>query len=86
MVKGKKKEFKVLSDDRLNPQLKEEIQGLRGLMWQSMPNIKSKRFMMSQCPDRPAVIIRDTLTGKTSTEIGLCDLHGAIQVINELML
>lgn len=86
MVKGKKKGFKVTTDERLNPRLKEEVQSLRGLMWQSLPQIKSKRFMMSQCPDRPAVIIRDTLTGKTSTEIGLCDLHGAIQVINELMI
>lgn len=68
----------------MNPELKAEIQGVRGLIWSNMPKIRNKRFEMAPHPDLPAVYIQDTKTGKITEHIGLCNLHGAIQILNEL--
>jgi hypothetical protein len=75
------KGFKVKKDNSMNPELKKEIQGLRGLIWNNMPALHS-RFEMAQHPERPAVYIQDTKTGRISEPIGLCDLRGAIEALN----
>lgn len=82
----KQKSFKVTPGEKLNPKLKKEIQDLRGLIWERIPQINNPRFEMTQCKDRPAVIILDVKTGIMSEPISLCDLRGAVQIINELKL
>jgi hypothetical protein len=55
---------KIKSDERLNPQLKEEVQTLRGVI-----NIGqgSNRFTTARSEDTPGVIITDLHTGRTTT-------------------
>ena len=80
----KMKKFKISTDKNLNPELKKDVQSLRGMIFSNMPNVENDRFQMSSCIDRPAVIILDTVTGKITNPISLCNLRGAIQVLNDL--
>lgn len=75
------KGFKVSSDEKMNPELKKDIQGLRGLLWANIPKI-NPRFEIAQHPDRPEIYFQDTETGRISEPIGLCDSHGAIEALN----
>lgn len=77
------KKFNVTSDNKFNPQLKEEIQGLRGLMFNALPKL-NKRFEAAQCPDAPQLVFLDLETGKTSEAIGLCNCRGFIEALNWL--
>lgn len=81
-----KKKFHLRTDEKMNPQLKQEVQGVRDIIWNAMPQIEADHFVISQCLDRPAVLIMDTRTQRVSNPIGLCNLRGAIQIINELKL
>lgn len=75
--------FEVSTDTRMNPALREEITGLRGGMLAAMrastPGTPA-RFTEAQHPDRPAIVITDTVTGAAVT-VGLCDYRGARQVL-----
>ena len=56
------------SDKDLNPQLKEQVQGLRGgIVAQAHNRPIPDRFICEGHPDRPAVIITDSETGKQVT-------------------
>lgn len=78
------KKFKIHSDNELNPQLKEKVQSMRGLIFSNAPKILNPRFKMASCYDRPCVIIMDIESGKITKPIALCHMHGAIQVLNDL--
>lgn len=75
------KGFKVKADDKLNPELKKEIQGVRGLIWGNLPEI-NPRFELAQDPNGPRIYIQDTETGSISPAIGLCNIRGAIEALN----
>lgn len=82
MKKKQKPEFKVTDDNHMNPELKKEIQDLRGLMWSNTPKITNQRFVISQDAEKPAIHIMDTETKKIS-RISLCDYWGAVKVLND---
>jgi hypothetical protein len=75
------KQFKVSADEKLNPELKKDIQGLRGLMFGGLPKL-NPRFQYATHPDRPCLIFQDTETGNISNPIGLCDSRGFIDALN----
>jgi hypothetical protein len=72
----------IKSDDDCNPQLKEELGGLRGAMVGAANKIPMpERFVAVPAEDSPSMIITDTETGRTLT-VGLCDYHGARHALN----
>jgi hypothetical protein len=75
------KDFKVSTDDAMNPELKADIQGLRGLMFNNLPDL-NPRFVYATHPNRPCLIFHDTETDLISEPIGLCDSHGFIKALN----
>lgn len=65
------------TDKHLNPRLADEVAGVRGALSQAAERVPiPRRFEVVDHPDRPAVIIVDTVTGR-SVEMGLCDYYGA---------
>lgn len=61
------KKHVISSDKRLNPQLKEEVSSLRGnISEQAEKNELPSRFVVEPHDDLPKMIIKDTITGKTS--------------------
>lgn len=60
--------MKITTDAGLNPKLANEVQGLRGMMLgAATKNPLPDRFVVEPHASRPAMIITDTVTGKTST-------------------
>lgn len=58
----------VSTDARMNPELKEEVQGLRGsMLGQAEKHEIPERFTVVPHPDRPALIITDSTTGRSTT-------------------
>lgn len=69
-------------DEKMNPELRAEVQGLRGsIVTQAEKTPLPSRFTSEPDPGRPAMIITDTASGR-STSVGLCDYFGAIQVLS----
>ena len=75
--------MKITSDEQLNPQLKEEIQSLRGGIAAQIYKKVPSGLQVESCPDQPAMKL--TYNGR-STIVGLCDCHGAMQVMRDLVL
>ena len=66
------------SDNQMNPQLREQVQGLRGVIANNAhKNPIPERFTCEPLPDRPAVIITDSQTGNKT----VCQLfaYGAVR-------
>jgi hypothetical protein len=69
--------MKISTDEKLNPRLRGHVQTLRGSMVEALnKNPLPQRFTQTEHPDQPAVIIKDSVTGRELT-VGLCDAHGA---------
>jgi len=73
--------FDLKTDDTMNPALKAEVQGLRGLMWGNAPIILNPRFQIARDQYTPTIHIRDAYTG-LEVSVGLCDYWGAVNVLN----
>ena len=71
---------KIKSDNKLNNELKDEVQTLRGMINTGEP---SERFGRTYHPDLPKMIVLDRETGK-SVEVSLCDASGVMKALSEL--
>ncbi len=55
----------IKSDNRLNPQLRAEVQGLRGAITSQAESVQlPRRFVATPSTLKPEIAIRDTVTGK----------------------
>lgn len=62
------KKHAVRSDARLNPALREDLQGVRSLLHEAAEQQPLPlRFTTENDPNRPAVIITDKTTGRQTT-------------------
>ena len=58
----------ISTDDRLNPQLAQQLSSLRGgLIETAEIQVMPERFTASPHPDRPAMILIDTVMGNSAT-------------------
>lgn len=76
--------MKISNDERLNPVLKDQVQGLRGAMVdQAEKNQLPERFTVKQHKDLPRMIIEDQETGR-STEVPLFAYGEVRRTLSEL--
>jgi hypothetical protein len=69
-----------MSDERMNPALRAEVQDLRASMAAAAERRAPLPGRFTTTPDGNRVTITDTVTGR-STSVGLCDYGGARQVL-----
>ena len=77
----KKRKFEVLADEGKSPEIKEQIQEVRGMI--NIGHIPGERFIMTRGLVYPTIIFTDTKTGR-STEIGLYAASQVAKAIREL--
>lgn len=76
--------MKIERDDEMNPRLRAEVQGLRGDMLGAAERVLLPgRFEVTPSPDVPALVIRDTTTGRTA-EVPLYAYRAARQALSDL--
>jgi hypothetical protein len=76
--------MKLTEDASMNSRLASEVQGLRGSMADAAESVQiPARFTANAHPDRPAMVITDAQTGR-STTVSLCDYRGVREVLAEL--
>ena len=74
------KVMEIKTDNKLNPQLKREVQTLRGMI---NTGVNSERFKKAPCKDKPGYIVTDTQTGK-QVMVPLFALSDVMNVLNAL--
>lgn len=74
------KVMEIETDNKLNPQLKREVQTLRGMI---NTGVNSERFKKDACKDKPGYIVTDTQTGK-QVMVPLFALSDVMNVLNAL--
>lgn len=72
--------MEIKSDENLNPQLRKEVQEVRGMI---NKGIDSERFKKVPCDDRPAYTIIDTETNKQAI-VPLFALAEVMDVLHKL--
>ena len=77
----KKRKFEVLADEGKSPEMKEQIQEVRGMI--NIGHIPGERFIMTRGLVYPTIIFTDTKTGR-STEIGLYASSQVAKALTEL--
>jgi hypothetical protein len=68
---------KINSDSQLNPELRDEVQTLRGMI---NTGEETSRFKKEYAKDKPQVVITDTMTGKQTS----VSLYAASNVMDAL--
>lgn len=76
--------YNIDSNERLNSQLKEEVQETRGAIFSTAEKVTlPKRFTTKALKDRPVIEITDSSTGKTSL-VPLFAYSDVRQTLNDL--
>ena len=79
------KKYVVKSDKKLNPALKKQIVGVRsGMLGQCNKIGIPRRFMLTMSKELPGGIIKDKLTGRSTTHVSLYALGDVKQALKEL--
>jgi len=74
----------ISSDENMYPELKQRVQSIRGaISSRADRNQLPERFVVTQNPDHPRMVITDTITGN-ATDVPLFAYGEVRQVLNDL--